>query len=397
MTARAPVRGNVRGAVRRTPWPHSASTAVVTPLQPSVVYSTEGPAALDRIYAGEAAGYSYAREGHPNADVVAAKIDALEGIDGGLVVGSGMAAVTAALMGVLKAGDHVLAATQLYGRSLRLLDNDLPRFGIATSRADATDGDAFAAAMRPETRMILVEAVSNPMLRVADMDALRRIATERGALLVLDNTFTTPACLRGSDVGADIVIHSVTKLLAGHSDVTLGYVAARDPELRRAMVDFATSAGLTPSPFDCWLAERGLQSFELRFARAQANAAALADAVAGHGAVARVLYPGRPDHPDHARAAALLGVNFGTMVTFELGGGRDAVERFAAAAPGFAFAPTLGDVATTLSHPASSSHRALTSEARAALGISEGTLRVSLGIEPTEEVIDGLAAALAAV
>lgn len=390
MTGRAPLGGLVRGIA----WPRGASVPVGTPLQPSVVYAAAGPDALDRIYEGGESGYSYAREGHPNADVVAEKIARLEGVEGGLCVGSGMAAVTAATMGVLRAGDHVLGATQLYGRSLRLLDQDLPRLGVETSRADASDADTFAAAMRPNTRMILVEAVSNPMLRVADLAAIRKIADRHDALIAFDNTFTTPACLRGSDIGADIVIHSVTKLLAGHSDVTLGWVAAHDPEVQTAIRDFATTTGLTASPFDCWLAERGLQSFELRFARAQENAAALADALAGQGAVARVLYPGRADHPDHARAAALLGANFGTMVTFDLTGGRAAVERLVAAAPQFPFAPTLGDVATTLSHPASSSHRALTAAARAALGITEGTVRVSLGIERPEEVVNGFAAAL---
>jgi cystathionine gamma-synthase len=164
--------------VRRTPWPASASRAVGTPLQPSVVYASNTPDQLDQVYLGQVKGYTYAREGHPNAEVLAAKIDALEGATGGLIVGSGMAAVTAALMGLLRAGDHVIGGDQLYGRSLRLMNQELNRFGIATSLADPTDVAAVAAAIRPETKMILVEVVSNPTLRIADMDAIEHDAAK---------------------------------------------------------------------------------------------------------------------------------------------------------------------------------------------------------------------------
>ena len=177
------------------------------------------------------------------------------------------------------------------------------------------------------------------------------------------------------------MIHSVTKLLAGHSDATLGYVAAKTPELDKRIYDFAVTTGLTASPFDCWLAERGLATFQLRFKRAQANAAALADHLAGLEGVERVLYPARTDHPDHARAAHLLGGQGCNMVSFVIRGGRAQSNALAEAAAGIAFAPTLGDVGTTLSHPASSSHRALTQEARDALGMPEGFFRVSVGLE----------------
>ncbi len=368
--------------VRRTPWPDSVSRPVVTPLQPSVVYASADPDTLDAQYDGGAPGYTYAREGHPNADVLAAKIDMLEGAQGGIVVGSGMAAVTAAMLGLLRAGDHVVGADQLYGRSLRMLTTELPRWGIACDRADACDADAVARALRPETRMILIEAVSNPALRIADLTGIAALARSRGILLAVDNTFTTPRALRPFDHGADVVIHSVTKLLAGHSDVTLGYAATRDPAHRDAVLGTAVTLGLTPSPFDCWLAERGLHSFELRYDRAEANAARLADHLAGLSGVARVLYPMRADHPDHARAVELLGPRGGNMVTFDLeDGSRARANALVRAADRIAFAPTLGDVGTTLSHPATSSHRALTPEARARLGLGEGTFRVSVGIE----------------
>ncbi len=382
--------------VRRTPWPDSSSRPVVTPLQPSVVYASESPDALDAQYEGRSAGYTYAREGHPNADVLARKIDGLEGVGGGIITGSGMAAMTAVMLGLLKAGDHVVGGNQLYGRSLRMMREDLPRLAIATTLADSTDAEATAAALRPETRLILLEVVSNPTLRVSDIRGIAQLARERGMILVVDNTFTTPRGFRPMDHDADIVVHSVTKLLAGHSDATLGYVAARDPAKMKAIYDTAVTLGLTPSPFDCWLAERGLMSFDLRYDRAEANAAALADAVADMPGVTRVLYPARRDHPDHDRAASLMGERGGNMLSFEIEGGRAAANALVRAVPQIAFAPTLGDIGTTLSHPATSSHRALTSDARAALGISEGFFRVSVGVEDAGLLIRDFRAALAA-
>ncbi|SMC44128.1 trans-sulfuration enzyme family protein [Primorskyibacter flagellatus] len=361
--------------------PPGAQHAVVTPLMPSVVYAADSPDALDAQYGGVVEGYTYAREGHPNADVLARRIDAMEGATGGLVVGSGMAAVTAVLLGLLESGDHVLGGDQLYGRSLRMLKEDLPRLGIATSQADPTDIDAMRAALRPETTLILIEVVSNPTLRVADMNGLIELAREKNILLAVDNTFTTPRAIRPLEMGADILIHSVTKLMAGHSDVTLGYVAAKDEALRRKLYDFAVTTGLTASPFDCWLAERGLMSFDLRFDRAEATAQRLADHLAGQAGVKRVLYPTRVDHPDHARAQGLLQGHGCNMVSFELDRGRDAANAFVKGADGVAFAPTLGDVGTTLSHPASSSHRSLTPALRASLGLTEGFFRVSVGLE----------------
>ncbi|MCC5961759.1 MAG: aminotransferase class I/II-fold pyridoxal phosphate-dependent enzyme [Rhodobacteraceae bacterium] len=382
--------------VRRMPWPESASRPVGTPIQPSVVYASPDPDTLDAQYEGRVAGYAYAREGHPNADVLARKIDQMEGAEGGLVLGSGMAAVAAVLMGLCKSGDHVLGGDQLYGRSLRLMREDLPRFGVATSLADPTDLAAFEAAIRPETRLILLEVVSNPTLRVADIAGIAALARARGIWLVIDNTFTTPRGFRPFEHGADIVIHSVTKILAGHSDATLGYVAARDEGLMTPIYDFAVTTGMTPSPFDCWLAERGLYSFELRYDRAEANAEALAAHLAGLAGVTRVLYPTRPDHPDHNRAHTLLGRRGGHMVSFEIAGGRAAANRLTRAAPDIAFAPTLGDIGTTLSHPASSSHRGLGAEARADLGISEGFFRVSVGVEDVALLCREFEAAIAA-
>lgn len=380
----------------RDAWPESATRPLVPPISPSVVFTADSPDALDALYEGRAEGYTYAREGHPNASALAARIDSMEGLSGGLITGSGMAAVTAGLLGAVRAGDHVLGGDQLYGRSLRLMSETLPQLGIATSVADPTDLGAIKAALRPETRVILIEVVSNPTIRVADVEGIAALARDRNILLAIDNTFTTPAAFRAADFGADIVIHSVTKLLAGHSDATLGYVAAREPDLQARIETLAVTMGLTASPFDCWLAERGLLSFDLRFQRAQDNARALADHLAGLPGVRRVLYPTRADHPDHNRAVQLLGDNGSHMVSFEIGGGRAAANALVRAAPGIAFAPTLGDIGTTLSHPASSSHRGLSEAERSAIGISEGFFRVSVGCEPLDVLKARFAEAIAA-
>ena len=211
---------------RRGAIPASASRPVATPIFPSVVYAAESADTLDAQYEGAVEGYTYAREGQPIADMLAATVDRLDGAEGGIVTASGMAAISAMFLGVLKAGDHILAGDQLYGRSLRMLGQDLPRLGFETSFADSSDAAAMKAAIRPKTRMIMIEAVSNPTLRVADVTGIAELAAAHGALLVVDNTFTTPAMFRPMEHGADIVINSITKFLAGHSDVTLGYVAA---------------------------------------------------------------------------------------------------------------------------------------------------------------------------
>lgn len=388
--------------VRRTPVPPTVSQPVATPLWPSVVYRSTDADELDLIYDGELPGYSYAREGHPNADVLAAKIDLLEGrrpgagTPAGIVSSSGMAAVSAVLLGLLRAGDHVAAGNQLYGRSLRLVTGDLPRMGFASSLFDPTDAASAEAALTPATRLILVEVVSNPTLRVADMEAIVALGAERGIPVVVDNTFTTPRMYQPLAHGADVVIHSVTKLLAGHADATLGYTATDRPDLAEAIRTAAVTWGFAPSPFDCWLAERGLHTFEVRYDRAEANAVAVADALAGLDGVRAVLYPGRCDHPDRDRAGKLFGARTGHMVSFVLDGGRAEVNAFLRAAAAIPFAPTLGDVATTISHPASSSHRGLSAEARAALGMPEGFIRLSVGIEDPDLLTSELTAAVQA-
>ncbi|MFK7868877.1 MAG: PLP-dependent aspartate aminotransferase family protein [Roseobacter sp.] len=389
---------NEKGSLMRPDaLPASASRPVVTPLSPSVVYASETPDMLDQQYEGGLHGYTYSREGHPNADVVARRMDRLEHAPHpGMITSSGMAAISAVLLGLCKTGDHVIGGSTLYGRSLRMMNEDLPRLGIATTLADPGDLEAMRAALRPETKLILVEVVSNPTLRVADIPALAALAQESGALLVVDNTFTTPRAFQPFAAGADIVVHSLTKLLAGHSDVMLGYVAARDAEINDRLRVFTVTSGMTGSPFDCWLAERGMLSFELRFDRAQSTARQLAAHLSGLSGVRRVLYPGQADHPDHAAATRLLVDQTCNMVSFEIEGDRAAANAFTRAADGLSFAPTLGDVETTISHPATSSHRALSAAQREQLGMSEGFFRVSVGLEEPDALCEVFSRAVAA-
>lgn len=382
--------------IRRAPFPDGDSWPVASPIMPSVVYASGGPDELDAQYR-DGSGFTYAREGHPNAEALAQRIDAMEGGQGGHVTGSGMAAVSLALLGVLEAGDHVIAGDQLYGRSLRLVTQELPRLGIETTLVDPTDAAAVGSAMRPNTRMVLIETVSNPTIRVADVTGIAAKTRETDVLLAVDNTFTTPRAFRPFEHGADIVIHSVTKLLSGHSDATLGYVVAKDAAIMDAIVGMGETLGTTASPFDCWLAERGLFTFDMRYDRAESNAVALAQHLAGLPGVARVIHPSLNDHPDHNRARTLLGSRTGNMLSFEIDGDWDAANRFVAASGGLAFAPTLGDVGTTLSHAASSSHRAMRPEDRQAVGISDGFFRVSVGCEDIDVLVDDFSRAAQAI
>ncbi|WP_147124967.1 trans-sulfuration enzyme family protein [Shimia ponticola] len=380
--------------VLRPTVPTSAARPLVSPIQPAVVYTTETPDALDALYEGQATGFTYSREGHPNASSLAKMIDNMEDARNGIVVSSGMAAVVIAVLTAAKAGDHVLGGNQLYGRSLRMMNEELPRLGMETSLFDPTDLAALEQAIRPNTRVILVEVVSNPTLRVADMEGIIALAKSRGIKVIVDNTFTTPRAYQPLTAGADFVVHSVTKLLAGHSDALLGYVAAADAEDAERLYVIATTWGFTACPWSCWTAERGMLTFDLRFAQAQRSAAAIAEALKDSGTIERVIYPGDPSHPDHNRARTLLGEHAGNMVSFQLkGNSREVSNAFAQAAAPLAFAPTLGDVATTISHPASSSHRALTVEARQTLGMGETFFRVSVGVEPTDMLIETLVSA----
>ncbi len=380
--------------VRRTRWPASTTEPLVSPLVPAVAHIAESATHLNRVYEGKLGGYTYSREGNPNADVVADRVAQLEGAEAGCVASSGMGIISAVLLSSLCHGDHWVASDQLYGRTIRLATQELPRLGVRCTTVPATEMGAYEAAIESNTRLVLVEVVSNPLVRVVDVAALAEICTARNVTLVVDNTFPTPVGFNPLAAGATLVLHSATKMLAGHSDCMAGIAVGPAPLIERLRDSIATW-GMNPSPFDCWLVERGLETLRLRYEQAERNAKALATMLSTHPAVSRVWYPGLESHPDHRVACRLFGDRTGTMLSFELKGGRAAVDRFLQrAGQDLPFAPTLGDVCTLLTHPLSSSHRKLDPAEAERLGISEGLVRVSCGVEPTAELLDAFETAL---
>ena len=384
-----------RSVVRRAVTPNNAGTPLVAPLSPSVMYHYESASQLQAVHNREIEGFDYARDGHPNATTLAEKISWMEGAEAGIMTGSGMSAITAVFMAFLEAGDSIATASQLYGRSLYMTRNDLPRMGFRMRRFDASDPSTFADAIKPGTRVVLAEILSNPMLRVTHFEALADAAKKAGALLLVDNTTSTPSNFNPLAHGADIVMHSVTKMLSGHSDLNLGYLGSNDPDLIERVLEITKTMGLNSSPYNCWMAERGLNTFDLRLARAQENAMKLARFLETHPMVTKVHYPGLESHPDHELAKSTLS-GFGTIVSFVLKGARPQADAFLKAAENIPYGPTLGDVATIVIMPAISSHRKLLPEERLALGIEDNLIRVSLGIEDFDIIETDFRAALEA-
>jgi cystathionine beta-lyase/cystathionine gamma-synthase len=361
------------------------STPLVPPLYLSSVYTLPDLDALDQIMNAEQPGFIYARDAHPNARHLADQLSALEAAAWAVVCGSGMAAITATLLALVKQGDRIIASNSLYGRTTQLLNQELTRFGVQTTTVDSRDIKQVRATLEKPARVLFVETMSNPLLALSDVTALSELAHEHGCLFVVDNTFATPVLTRPLELGTDFVIESLTKMIGGHSDVTLGVVCGTGDQLRQ-ISQTVSIWGLASNPFDCWLASRGLATLAVRMRTASANAAILADWLAEQAGVTRVLYPGRSDHPDRELAGRLLKGGFGNMVAFELEGGREAVSRFMRGAKGIPFSPSLGDTTTTCSHPATTSHRYASPAEKRRLGISDGLIRLSVGIEEPQHI-----------
>jgi len=361
------------------------------PIFPSSVWECDSPQQADALLSGQQAGFVYQRDGHPNAALLAEKLQLLHRAERGIVTGSGMAALAAVLLAVLRTGDHVLLGQGLYGKTHTLFAQEAARLGIACSTVDATDPRQVAAAIQPQTRLIVVETIANPLLSVVDVAALAEVAAKHQRLLLVDNTFASPLLCRPLALGADLVMESLTKVLNGHSDVVLGFVGGQAAAFER-VPGVVSTWGLASSPFDCWLAWRGLATAHLRVERACENARIAAELLASQRPkVTAVHYPGLPQHPQHRLATQQFGGRYGTIVTFELAGGRPAADAFIAAAARYIpFCPSLGELSTTLSHPETTSHRGLTPSQRQALGITGGTIRLSLGTESPEFVREAL-------
>lgn len=379
-----------------TPPPARCENApLIPPLELSVVYRMRDPDDADARLSGAASGYVYARDRHPNAVELAAKCSRLHAAEEGVVCGSGMGALAAAVLAFIEHGQEVIVSDQLYGLSVNLLAKELARFGIRSRIVDTSSLNDVEQALLSRPRMLVCETISNPNLRVANLPDLARLCQANGTLLLVDNTFATPVYCQPLRWGADVVHESLTKMMNGHSDVTLGFLGGRR-ELWARVPMVASTWGLTASPFDCWLASRGLGTLAVRMERASANAQAVAEYLHARRDLVSVHYPGLPSHPDHALARSLLSGGYGSMVTFTLPGGRDAATRFIhAVGDSIPFAPSLGDLNTTLSHPESTSHRGYSAAERERLGIDGGTIRLSVGIESAAEIVAALRLALA--
>lgn len=374
--------------------PPQATRPHAQPIYPTSVWECDGPDQADSLLSGAEPGYVYQRDRHPNADLFTAKCVELHRAERGIATSSGMAALSAAVLSQLQTGDEVAVSRLLYGRSLLLLGAECGRLGIASTMFDPCDLHSFRAALGPRTRLAVIETIANPLVQVADLAALAEIARANGTLLLVDNTFATPHLCRPLELGADLVMESVSKMMNGHSDVMLGLLCGRADLWSR--VPLAVSAwGLASGPFDCWLASRGLATLHLRMDRACDNAWAAAQFLEADPRTERVDYPGLTSHPQHELARRQFGGRFGSMLAFHLPGGRAAAERFMRAASRIPFCPSLGEVSTTLSHPESTSHRGLTPDQREQLGITGGTIRLSVGVESAEHVLDALREGLA--
>ncbi len=344
--------------------------------------------AADR-FAGKIKGNIYSRFTNPTVQAFERRLAALEGGDSCVGTASGMAAVLATCMALLKSGDHVVASRTLFGPTISLFNNYLKPFGISTSYVSLTDIDGWRAAITPKTRMLFLETPSNPLTDVADIAALAAIAKSSGCLLVVDNCFCTPALQRPLGLGADIVIHSATKYIDGQGRCIGGAVVGDALTVGEKVYGFLRTAGPSMSPFNAWVFLKGLETLDLRMKAHSRSALALAQWLSQQPSVSRVFYPGLPDHPQHALATKQQSA-YGGIVSFETKGGRESAWRVIDATRMISITANLGDTRSTITHPATTTHGRITAEDRAAAGITEGLVRIAVGLEDVDDIINDL-------
>lgn len=375
----------------RTP----ANVPAVLPIYQSAGWIFTDLGQVDAIYEGREAGAIYGGSGVPNHEALEALLCSLHATEAAVVTTAGMSALAGALLQLTESGSRIVAARDLYGNTTRLLE-DLRKFGVQTDFVDAGDPDAVGVALATPARLLVVETISNPRVRVADLAALAAAAHERGALLLVDNTLASPYHCRPAELGADLVLESITKFLGGHHDLVLGCIAGP-----RSLIDpirlLASRMGLISAVLETWLAVRSIATLDVRLARSSANALRVAHWLARHPKVAATHYPGLETDPSHVVAQKTLVEGFGSVVSFEIQPDRAAVDRLLATLEHIKLVLSFAGVTTTLSHPATSSHRSLTPQARGAIGIHDGFLRLSIGIEDPEDILADLERGLAAV
>jgi cystathionine gamma-synthase len=361
--------------------PDPTTGAVVTPIYQTSTYAQTG--------VGEHKGYEYSRTGNPTRTALERCLAALEGAEYGSAFASGLAA-TDAVLRLLEPPDHILIPDDAYGGTYRLVAQVHARHGLAFDPVAHEDLDAVDKAWQPGTRLVWIESPTNPLLSIADISTVAAFAHDRGALVAVDNTFATPYLQRPLALGADIVVHSTTKYLGGHSDVIGGFVAVRDPQLAERLAFLQNAAGAVPSPMDCFLVLRGVKTLALRMERHCANAAAVAELLRGHRRVRRVYYPGLPDHPGHQVAVGQMR-DFGGMVSFVLDGGEEAALKVARSTRLFTLAESLGAVESLIEHPHRMTHASV---AGSPLAVDPALLRLSVGLETIDDLLADLQQAL---
>ncbi|SLN51419.1 O-succinylhomoserine sulfhydrylase [Roseivivax jejudonensis] len=379
----------VHGGTKRSQWGELSEAMFLTQ---GFAYDSAAAAEARFLQAGEDE-YIYARYGNPTVRMFEERIALLEGSEDGFATASGMAAVNGALVAMLRAGDHVVAARALFGSCLYILEEILPRYGVEVTLVDGTDLDAWEAALRPDTKAVFFESMSNPTLEVIDIEAVSARAHAVGATVIVDNVFSTPVYSRALDQGADVVIYSATKHIDGQGRTLGGVILGTREFIRKTVEPYMKHTGGSMSPFTAWVLLKGLETIDLRVRAQTETAAALARRLAGHPALAQVIYPGLTDHAQHEVAMRQLGAG-GTMLSIDLAGGKDAAFRVLDALEVILISNNLGDAKSIATHPATTTHQRIPPETRAVLGIGEGLIRISVGLEDVEDLAEDLLGAL---
>lgn len=363
------------------------------------IYLTQGfvyptaEAAEARFLGAGADEFIYARYGNPTVAVFEDRIAALEGTEDAFATASGMAAVSGALTAMLRAGDHVVSARALFGSCLYVLEEILTRYGVAVTFVDGTDLDQWRAAIRPDTKAVFLETISNPTLEVIDLAAVADLAHAQGAVVIVDNVFATPVFSRAAFLGADVIIYSATKHIDGQGRALGGVICGTRAFIRGTVEPYMKHTGGALSPFNAWIMLNGLTTIDLRVRAQAASAQAIAEALEGDPRLARVIYPGLPSHPQHAIASAQMD-GFGTMLALDVAAGKDAAFRVLNALQIAVISNNLGDARSIVTHPATTTHQRLPDDQKAALGITPGLMRLSVGLEDAADLIADLRAAL---
>ncbi len=381
----------VRGGLKRSEHGETSEAMYLTS-----GYAYDTPETAEARFKGEDLGYVYSRFGNPTVSMFEERIALIEGAPFARATATGMAAVTAALLCHLKQGDHVIAARAMFGGCRYVIEDVLPRFGIASTLVDGRSLDAWRDAVKPNTKVLFLETPANPTLEVIDLRAVADIAHRAGARLIVDNVFATPILQRPMEYGADIVVYSATKHIDGQGRCLGGVILCDEKFLKDHLQIFLRNTGPSMSPFNAWVLVKALESLDLRVRAMCEHAAATADMLAREKSVTRVIYPGRPDHPQHALARAQMGLG-GSVVTFEVAGGKASAFSVERRLKLVDISNNLGDAKSLITHPSTTTHFRLTPQARAELGVTDSMLRLSVGLEDPADIAEDLAQSLRAI